>query len=326
MNPTNIKRHYYRADPAIWAGRIVSNEALYFHQVVDFVDINDVTDSMKDSICIIGYRCDEGIRRNKGRVGAAEGPPAIRSMLGRLVIPNDGKQQILDVGDVICPNRKLEDTQDALSYIVSACLKKNCFPIVLGGGHDVAYGHYKGIADQYQNSKIGIINLDAHFDLRIDHDGSNSGTPFYQIATHCRDVNIPFQYFCLGIQSHVNNKLLFETADKLGVQYIMAEECTQASIPHLLIELEKFIAHNDVIYLTIDLDVFASAHAPGVSAPGPFGIDPLFAREILKFLIQSEKLKSMDIAEMNPKFDLDNNTARLAAGLIHFMVASFNAD
>ena len=69
--------------------------------------------------------------------------------------------------------------------------KENVFCVVLGGGHDMAYGHYKGLK-QYLGSEsvLGIINFDAHFDLRSNQNGNNSGTPFYQIGVECRTKKI----------------------------------------------------------------------------------------------------------------------------------------
>jgi len=73
----------------------------------------------------------------------------------------------------------------------------------------------------------------------------------------------------------------------------------------------------DIVYLTVCLDVFAAAFAPAVSALAYNGIlpDKIF-QDFFKFILRSPKVKSMDIAELNPSLDIDNRTARLAASLI----------
>jgi len=82
-------------------------------------------------------------------------------------------------------------------------------------------------------------------------------------------------------------------------------------------QLNTFLKKVDSIYVTIDLDGFSSAYAPGVSAPSPMGFTPDIALECLHAIIKSGKLISLDIAEMNPKYDIDNQTAKLAAALLH---------
>ena len=81
--------------------------------------------------------------------------------------------------------------------------------------------------------------------------------------------------------------------------------------------INAFAKNVDHIYVTIDLDGFSSAYAPGVSAPSPMGFSPYIVLECLKTIIGSGKLISMDIAEMNPKYDIDGQTAKLAASLVH---------
>ena len=81
---------------------------------------------------------------------------------------------------------------------------------------------------------------------------------------------------------------------------------------------------SDLIYLSIDLDGFASAYAPGVSAPSPMGFQPDVALKVINYLVQSQKLVSTDLVELNPKYDLDNATARLAARLIYEVLEEFS--
>ncbi len=74
-----------------------------------------------------------------------------------------------------------------------------------------------------------------------------------------------------------------------------------------------FLDSVNKVYLTVDMDGFASAFAPGVSAPSPMGFEPDFAFKVFELIASSKKLISMDIAELNPAFDHDQATARLAA-------------
>ena len=131
-----------------------------------------------------------------------------------------------------------------------------------------------------------------------------------------------FNYLCLGIRRDANDRSLFETARQLEVEYVenMVFKMGNASIA--VRKLLDFISKVDHIYVTIDLDGFSSAYAPGVSAPSPMGFDPNIVLESLELIINSKKLISIDIAEMNPKYDIDGQTAKLAASLAHYIMHS----
>ena len=90
-------------------------------------------------------------------------------------------------------------------------------------------------------------------------------------------------------------------------------------------EIKKFIEKLDHIYITIDLDGFSSAFAPGVSAASPFGFTPEMVLWLLQKILLSGKVISLDIAEMNPEYDRDGQTAKLAAGLVHNIIQSLNS-
>lgn len=84
--------------------------------------------------------------------------------------------------------------------------------------------------------------------------------------------------------------------------------------------LNDFCRKVNKVYLTIDLDGFSSAYAPGVSAPSAVGFTPELAFKVMDWLALSGKLISMDVVELNPHYDQDNKTARLAARCVEFML------
>ena len=302
-----------------WIGR-KSDQQLYLHEKVKLDSKDTITEN---SIALLGYACDEGIKRNQGRVGALAGPEAIRRQLGRMPNHLNDEVAFVDCGDVECGNGDMEAAQSILEEKVSQLLAQKVFPILIGGGHDIAYGHYNGISKFIgTNETIGIINFDAHFDLRSNENGNNSGTPFYQIAQDCKDNGSIFSYLCLGIRKDANDKILFQTANDLGVDYIENYGFSKEHAKAIVMKLLGFIQKVDYIFVTIDLDGFSSAYAPGVSAPSPMGFKPKIVLETLEIIIKSKKLISMDIAEMNPTYDIDDQTAKLAASLIHHVMHS----
>ncbi|TSE08816.1 formimidoylglutamase [Aquimarina algiphila] len=310
-------KNYKKTDTTLWTGRI-SDDQLYLHEKIKCVNLENeiLSKPKKQSFTLLGYTCDEGVKRNHGRIGAVKGPDHIRKMLATLSNHFNDQIDILDVGNITCEQGNLEDTQLETSNIIASLLQHQNFPIILGGGHDLAYAHYNGIKKQFPNKKIGIINLDAHFDLRKTTNQGTSGTPFYQISKE----NDSFNYLCLGIQKASNNKELYKIANELNVQYLENTEYTIQNKNNIATVVQNFIAKVDYIYLTIDLDGFSSALAPGVSAPSPFGFSVDIAMETIKWICNSTKLISADIVEFNPKYDIDNCTARLASRLVNHII------
>jgi len=321
-----LNADYQPAHRIYWTGR-KSNPGIgkqYWHQEIELYDVNDLQEESDIDIALVGYVCDEGVRRNLGRVGSEQGPRLIRERLAKLPIHFDSIK-VADVGDIICIEEDMEGSQQAFSSIICQLISENIFPIGLGGGHDMAYGHFMGIRDAVkyrENNRIGIINFDAHFDLRPVEKKSNSGTPFNQIITELRKTDEKLDYFAIGIQRQSNTKELFDIAKKEGVDYAINYDCESSTeeMKGLQQRLLPFIEANDYLYITIDLDGFSSAYAPGVSAPSPLGFTPHFVFKMLRFLLNSKKVISCDIAELNPTLDRDNLTSNLAAKLVDFIV------
>ncbi len=312
-----------------WIGRIDSHtnfDSFRWHQWVSSIDLTDtkLTPFTGLNFAFIGFCCDEGIRNNKGREGAMNGPLFIRRELSKLPCTFNPNVKLFDAGDIVVENIELSKAQNILSMCIDKLLSLNLFPIVLGGGHETTLGNYNGVSKFLEkmssSPKIGIINFDAHFDLRPYTEEGSSGTMFRQIANDCKDKNLDFSYFCIGIQQHSNTIELFKTANNLGVNYVLAKDMMYSDGWNLLKNLNNFIKKQDYIYVTICSDVFSAAFAPGVSAPQTFGLDPEMVLKLLKHILNSNKVISFDICEISPRFDKDNITSNLAAVIIFSLV------
>lgn len=322
--------NYKATEETVWQGRVDSEtnfDAFRWHQWVKNIDLRD--DNLtpytgKLGFAFIGFCCDEGVRRNKGRTGAVNGPQSIRKELNNLPCLFTKDVDIFDAGNIFCENITLEESQELLSQAVEKILSLNLFPIVLGGGHETAFGNYNGmlshLSKEEDKPNIGIINFDAHFDLRPYPNGGSSGTMFRQIADICKEKELKYSYFCLGVQKHSNTVELFKTADKLGASYILAKDIIDSGDWNVLEKLDDFIKLQDHIYITICSDVFSTPYAPGVSAIQPLGLDPERVLRFLKHIIKSNKVVTFDIAEVSPRFDQDNTTANLAAIIIFSVI------
>lgn len=318
----NWKTRYIPPSSTVWQGRADSPDGSCFHHIMQLLNMqHDIPNHTKLAIALVGFSCDEGIRRNLGRLGAAEGPTAIREVLAKLPVHRD-EIVCYDVGDIVCNDNNLEESQAALAEVIYILLQHRIIPIVLGGGHELAWGHYQGIAKKYYDHNLGIINFDAHFDMRpllANHKGT-SGTPFLQIAEAHQQANRRLNYNCIGIQNSGNIDLLFNTAKKYHTQMISADEIQQGDIGRYQNLINHIIDDNQIIYVSLCLDVFASAYAPGVSAPQSLGLSPWQIIPSVRKLAESGKVISYDIAELSPHYDIDLRTTKLAANLIYEII------
>lgn len=218
---------------------------------------------------------------------------------------------------VVCGD-DLESGQREFGELLGSMLSEGHFTVGLGGGHEITHASYQGIRKALGpegNWKLGILNIDAHFDLR-ETEVPTSGTGFFQIATDELAAGRQFSYAAIGISATSNTQVLFKRAQELGVSYILDEQCRIDHLAAVKEFVQDFIDGIDHLYTTVDLDALPAAVAPGVSAPAAYGIALEVVQEVLRVAAASGKLLHADVAELNPVFDVDGRTARVGARLI----------
>jgi formiminoglutamase len=319
---------YLPPNPITWQGRLETALGPYFYQRVSLLNL--LTEKPKkqsqNAFAIVGFQCDEGIQRDLGRAGAFEGPTAIRQYLAKLPIQKPDLT-IYDAGNITCTDHDLEASQQGLADIISILLEHNIRPLVLGGGHEVAWGQYQGIAHvNLPPKRIGIINFDAHFGLHPlypSHRGSAT-TPFYQIGLAHQATKRHFDYNCIGIQHASNTQQAFTVANQFDTNIIFADELYQGQQEKCIDFIDRVIDQNELLYMSLSLDVFSPAHAPGVSSIQPLGLNPWHVIPLIRQIAASAKVVSYDIVEHVPRYDIDHRTAQLAATLIYEIMHHHN--
>jgi formiminoglutamase len=303
----------------IWQGRL-DGEELLFHRIFQRAREESNYDLISPGDFVVhGFAVDEGVRRNKGRQGAKDAPDIIRKNMANfpVILPDFS---LLDFGNITCDDGNLEYTQNDLAKKISKVLLKGGKSVVIGGGHEVTYAHYLGMKTAFPEQKIGIINIDAHFDNRQPENGvgASSGTGFWQIAQE-EEINS----LHIGIQRNSNTLKLFDTAHQYRMKYILADELFFENLPSVYQRINDLLDSVDYLYLTVCMDVFNASIAPGVSASAYNGIfaDAAFMH-FYRHILKSDKLLALDVAEVNPSYDIQDRTARLASTLINewFMI------
>lgn len=279
-------------------------------------DIDDL-DSL-DAV-LIGFPSDVGVRRNGGRPGASEAPQEIRKQLYKMTPSAEYYQPFVDfmdhcrdVGDIQITGNLAKD-QQTLGDVIAGYLEQDVIPIILGGGHETAFGHFLGYAEA--GRPTSILNIDAHTDVRPLKDGKpHSGSPFRQALEHesgCADT-----YLVAGLQPHSVAQAHLDFIGGHGGHYKFRDETNITSISGLFHQHES-----DHLMVTFDMDAVDQSQAPGVSAPCTNGLPADLWLTAAYLAGRNENVSSFDVSEMNPLHDRDGQTAALAALTVwHFLL------
>ncbi len=204
------------------------------------------------------------------------------------------KTKICDIGNVNCDGNFEEISkkiQDVLAGIKGV-------PIAIGGEHTIT----SAIAKKF--SKTLFLILDAHFDLREEFDGNK----YNHACTTRRILETGNDVFIVGVRSGTSEELKFA---KDNLNFVFSWDYDLKKIIDVAQSWDK-------IYISLDMDVFDPAFAPGVSTPEPFGLKPI---EILKLLeVVAENSVGLDVVEVVP--DSERITQTLAAKLILEYIAA----
>lgn len=272
-------------------------------------------------IAILGVPQDIGVERNGGRVGSAAAPSAIRRALTKLTptafLPalRNGSLALCDLGDIDTAGKTLEQIHDEHHDIVAQLVKRGIVPIIIGGGHDCAWPTVRALSSV--GTPFGVINIDAHTDVRPLKDGrSHSGSPFRQMLDMQDSKLLPGGFVEFGIQATSASAHHIADIRDAGMHVMMLDEIRHEGIDAAWQRALRHAAASGATYVSVDMDAFASAYAPGVSAPAADGFTPADLRPCLRHAAASGSLIALDLVEVNPTYDLDGRTAKLAAQLI----------
>lgn len=262
--------------------------------------------------------------------GASLAPGAIRTSLASFTtysneLGKDLTDLMLDFGDVLMHPTDIVESQRRITAEVEDVLESSVVDnwFFLGGDHGITYSTVK--AAVAQGKKIGIIQFDAHHDLRNTEDGGpTNGTPFRRLLED--NVIEGKQISQIGIRDFMNAKNYDQYANEHGIKlYTMKDVEEQGILEIMKKELKRLADFVDCIYLSVDMDVLDQAFAPGCPAIGPGGMDSSSLINSIELAARHGKVKMMDIVEIDPTLDFRNMTSRVAAYLLLvFMKSKLN--
>jgi len=295
-------------------------------RVGDFVEpIARMSTRKRVNCVLIGMPQHIGVERNNGRPGAAGAPTEIRKALYRMATSSvvskirAGKLAIVDAGDVDTEGKTLEQMHDTMHDAVVDVISAGAIPIVLGGGHDTAWPTMRALMTL--SKPLQVVNIDAHADVRPLHDGvrAHSGSPFRQLLSAENTSLVEGGFVEFGLQHTAVAATHVQYVKDKGMRVMMLDEIRERGVTSSWMSaLDRTDAS---LFVSLDMDCFASAFAPGVSAPAADGFTPGEIAACLRHAGRQQRLVAFDVVEMNPLYDVDGRTAKLAATTILNLIA-----
>jgi arginase len=201
--------------------------------------------------------------------------------------------------------------------------------VVIGGDHSCAIGTWSGVADALRPSgSLGLIWVDAHMDMHVpqtSHSGAIHGMPVASLlgygypeltsVTETGPALRPQSLCLIGARSFEAEEVEF--ARRHGVRVIGMDEVRERGIAATWAEAQAIASNGTAAYgVSLDLDVFDPADAPGVGTPEPDGLSASAFLQVWGKLIRDPKRVGLEIVEYNPSRDRGGRTLRLLTDLI----------
>jgi formiminoglutamase len=267
-------------------------------------------------VVLLGCPQDMGVRRNQGRAGARDAPAAIRRILYTFPVTEKiSRFSILDAGDIPVDGR-LEDIHRRHRRVVEQILGDGKTVIVLGGGNDISYPDARALAEVA--AELLAFNIDSHFDVRAD-EPRNSGTPYRQLMEG--GFLPPENFYELGVKEAVNAPAYRDYVEQKGVHVFTLEDLRRRDGEMLVSTILKE-RDADAIFWGFDLDAVRTVDAPGVSATYPIGLTAEEICALARLAGGDPRSRILEISEVNPQFDVDRRTCRLAAMMIIYFLGA----
>ncbi|RUM48245.1 MAG: agmatinase [Hyperthermus sp.] len=208
---------------------------------------------------------------------------------------------------------------DYVESIVQDTSLRRKLAVFLGGEHTITYGIVKGIVKAEQNTCI--IVFDAHLDMREEYMGISLSH-----ATVLRRISevlpSPHNLLVYGVRAFTLEELNYARSRGIKIVDVLAARRTENTVTRFL--EGKECSH---IHVSIDVDVFDPAYAPGVGNPEPEGLSPSHVLEVLHELIKlvagRNSSISIDVVEVSPPNDCNDITSILAAKLVVESIAAW---
>lgn len=327
MDPTKLqtlraryaeREAFDASDPVLRAAigqvrRPDGRRALPYAGIPTFLGLPSASGIEDLDVAVAGVPMDLGV---SNRPGARFGPRAVRAIerIGPYHPTLRGVPQAharaADVGDVPFRSRySLEQSLEDIENYYASFVSHGVRPLSVGGDHSITYPILKALG---RERPVGLVHIDAHCDTMGAYDGSkfHHGGPFRLAVLD--GVLDPERTIQIGIRGSSN--MFWEFSHAAGMRVVYMEEWLERGWTGVA-ALAREVVGTGPVYVSVDVDGFDPAFAPGTGTPEAGG---LTAREGLALLrsLAGLDIVGADVVEVAPQYDPTTNTAQLAAQIL----------
>ena len=297
--------------------------------IPNLTNIYDDIVNLDVDFVLFGISEDIGVYANYGQTGTYEAWGAtIKSLLNIQSNNKTKAKRVLILGHLEYSEArnlvKLKSTKKNISkartlvnaidkdvaHVVSSIIKAGKTPIIIGGGHNNAYGNIKGCA-LAKNSRMNVVNFDAHTDFRSE-EGRHSGNGF----SYAYAEGFLKNYFIFGLHENYTSERLYKTLKKVkSIKYNTYEAIEVRSELDFNTELETALNHVSDKNFGIEIDCDAIKNIPS-SAMTPSGFSVKHARQFVNYFGQHKKASYLHICEAAPTKKTETKIGKLITYLI----------
>lgn len=285
----------------------LSGQAGFPHNITIHTDNSPVKDISRFKIAILGV--PEG--RNSPNAGSYKGPDMIRSQLYQLAkIP--GKSKIIDLGNMK-QGVSFNDTLAGLTDILALLLGENIFPVIVGGSSALIPAIDRAMSQS--GGKYTFTAVDSRIDFSSERKDPDSYNYLNSILNNSRTAFS--HYINIGYQTYLNDQQVINRFLKRGSELIRIGDVRQA-----IYLTEPLFRDSEVAIF--DISCVRQSDAPGTLSTSPNGF---YGEEICllsRYAGISDKLKVFGLFDVNPDFDIRNQTTGLAAQILWFFLEGFS--
>ncbi|WP_027555929.1 agmatinase family protein [Bradyrhizobium sp. Cp5.3] len=187
-------------------------------------------------------------------------------------------------------------------------------PIILGGDHSISDPAIRGVVDRLGGGKLGLVVLDAHFDMRPPVSGKEHSGHWMRTISDVIDYHKVAQ---LGINAPIYSEEYMRLAETSGTLVLTPYDIRKMGWPDAICAVLRHVSEGvDGVYLSVDIDAVDQAHAPGTSVPNPGGLLTYEVLDVVFEIAARAHVLALDITEVSPPLDRDDMTSKLAAQIV----------
>ncbi|WP_199193029.1 agmatinase family protein [Allosphingosinicella deserti] len=225
---------------------------------------------------------------------------------------------LADLGDVPVQGLMPADGYEPIRSAASEAVAGHGLTLLIGGNNAVTRpaAHALGVPIE----RVGLITLDAHFDLRETDQGLLNGNPIRALL----EDGLPGRNICqVGLAPFANTRKMHDDAKAAGIGVYAIGACLERGIVAVLEEALARLSHTEAVMIDFDIDVIDRSQCPGAPGARPGGMPVRMFFEAARFLGAHEQVRLADLTEFDPSLDVGEITALTAGRWVCEMLAGF---